>query len=215
MIPVVSVVGSSKAGKTAFLEKAIMGLRNRGYRVAVIKHDSHRFDIDHPGKDSWRMTQAGADVVTISSAEKAAIIRKTTKEMTLDQLTDIVMDDIDIIMTEGYRGADKPKVEVHRHDVSDKILCTEKELLALVTDKRIDMDVPQFTADCADGVVDIIVEKLLRQPAKKEIRLSVNDKHIVLNSFIKDAFINTISGMVSTLHGAENTREIKLTIRLP
>lgn len=215
MIPVVSVVGSSKAGKTAFLEKAVSGLKNRGYRVAVIKHDSHRFDIDHPGKDSWRVTEAGADVIAISSSEKAALIRKTTEEMTLDQLMDIMMDDIDIIMTEGYRGADMPKVEVHRHGVSDKILCNEKELLALVTDKHIDMNVPQFDFDNAGDIVDIIVEKFLNQPKKEDIRLSINGNNIGLNDFVRDVLIETISGMVSTLHGTENARDIRLTIHLP
>lgn len=215
MIPVVSVVGSSKAGKTAFLEKAVSGLKDRGYRVAVIKHDSHRFDIDHPGKDSWRMTEAGADVVAISSSEKAALIRKTNEEMTLDRLMDIVMDDIDIIMTEGYRGADTPKVEVHRRGVSDKILCSKKELLALVTDRRIDMDVPQFDFDNAGDIVDIIEKKFLSQPKNEEIRLSVNGKNIRLNDFVSDALTKTISGMVSNLHGAEDAREIKLVIRLP
>ena len=209
------VVGSSKAGKTAFLEKAVRGLKDRGYRVAVIKHDSHLFDIDHPGKDSWRMTEAGADVVAISSSEKAALIRKTTKEMPLDQLVEVVKDDTDIIMTEGYRGADMPKVEVHRYGVSDKVLCSENELLALVTDRHIDMDVPQFDFDNAGDIVNIIEEKFLSQPENEDIRLSVNGKNIRLNDFVKDALIKTVSGMVSNLHGAEDAREMKLTIRLP
>ena len=215
MIPVISVVGRSNVGKTTFLEKVLKELKNRGYRVAVVKHDSHGFDIDHPGKDSWRLAQAGSDVVVVSSADKMAMVKRPAQELTLDQLADMVMDGVDIIITEGYKGADKPKIEVFRSDISDRILIQEQDLLALVTDKHFDLDVPQFTADYADGVVDLIIKKLLSQPAKEEIRLSVNGKHIVLNSFIKDAFIKTISGMVSILHGTENAREIKLTIRLP
>ena len=215
MIPVISVVGSSGAGKTTLLEKVVKELKSRGYKVAVIKHDSHSFDIDHPGKDSWRLAQAGADVVIISSADKVAMIKKSTKEMTLDQLADMVMDGVDIIITEGYKGADKPKIEVFRSGVSDRILCNERELLALVTGTHFDMDVPQFAADDANGIVDLIIEKFLSRPAEEEIYLSINGSHIGLNSFVNDAFIKTISGMVSTLHGAENAREIKLTMRLP
>ncbi|MFC1875567.1 molybdopterin-guanine dinucleotide biosynthesis protein B [Chloroflexota bacterium] len=215
MIPVISVVGRSNVGKTTFLEKVLKELKNRGYRVAVVKHDSHGFDIDHPGKDSWRLAQAGSDVVVVSSADKMAMVKRPAREMTLDQLADMVMDGVDIIITEGYKGADKPKIEVFRSDVSDKILCSEKELLALVTDKHIDMDVPQFNFDDANGIVDLIIERFLSQPAEEEIYLSVNGNHIGFKSFVKDAFIKTISGMVSTLHGTENTREIKLTIRLP
>ena len=215
MIPVISVVGRSNVGKTTFLEKVVKELKSRGYRVAVVKHDSHSFDIDHPGKDSWRLTQAGADVVAISSADKMAMVKRPARELTLDQLTGIVMDGVDIIITEGYKGADKPKIEVFRSDISDRILSQEQDSLALVTDKHFDLDVPQFTADDANGIVDLIIDKFLSRPAEEDITLYVNGNYIKLKSFIKNAFINTISGMVSTLHGAENTREIKLTIRLP
>jgi len=215
MIPVISVVGRSNVGKTTFLEKVVKELKNRGYRVAVVKHDSHGFDIDHPGKDSWRLAQAGSDVVVVSSADKMAMIKRPARELTLDQLADMVMDGVDIIITEGYKGADKPKIEVFRSDVSDRILSQEQDLLALVTDRHFDLDVPQFTTDDANGIVDLIIERFLSQPVEEEIYLSVNGNHIGLKSFVKDAFIKTISGMVSTLHGTENAREIKLTIRLP
>ena len=215
MIPVISVVGRSNVGKTTFLEKVVKELKNRGYRVAVVKHDSHGFDIDHPGKDSWRLAQAGSDVVVVSSADKMAMVKRPARELTLDQLADMVMDGVDIIITEGYKGADKPKIEVFRSDVSDRILSQEQDLLALVTDRHFDLDVPQFTTDDANGIVDLIIERFLSQPVEEEIYLSVNGNHIGLKSFVKDAFIKTISGMVSTLHGTENAQEIELTIRLP
>jgi len=218
MIPVISFVGSSNSGKTTFLVKVVSELKSRGYRLAVIKHDSHSFEIDYPGKDSWRMTQAGSDVVVVSSADKMAMVKRHTQEMTLNQLVDAVAGWVDIVITEGYKRENKPKIEVHRSGVSDKILCREEELLALVTDKHIDMDVPQFAPDdenCVNNVVDIIVEKILKKPAEADICLSVNGNSIGLKGFVKDAFIKTISGMVSTLHGTENAREIKITIRLP
>jgi len=215
MIPVISVVGSSNTGKTTFLEKVVRELKSRGYGVAVIKHDSHGFDIDRPGKDSWRLAQAGSDVVVLSSADKMALIKKPAEEMTLEQLAEMVMDGVDIIITEGYKGADKPKIEVYRSGFSDGILSRKEEMVALVSDKHFDMDVPQFTADDANGVVDLIVEKFLSQLAEEEISLSVNGNDIGFKPFVRDAFIKTISGMVSTLHGTENAREIKLTIRLP
>ena len=72
----VSFVAKSGTGKTTLLEKVITELKCRGYRVGVIKHDAHRFDIDHPGKDSHRLTLAGADTMLISSPEKLAVIKK-------------------------------------------------------------------------------------------------------------------------------------------
>jgi len=215
MIPIISVVGRSNVGKTTFLEKVVKALKKRGYQVAVIKHDSHGFDIDQPGKDSWRLAQAGSDVVVLSSADKMAMVKRPVRELTLEQLAEMVIEGVDIIITEGYKGADKPKIEVFRSDVSDKILSREQDLLALVTDRHFDLDVPQFTADDANGVVDLIIDKFLNRPAEEKIYLSVNGNHIGLKSFVKDAFIKTVSGMVSTLHGTENAREIKLTIYLP
>jgi molybdopterin-guanine dinucleotide biosynthesis protein MobB len=215
MIPVLSFVGRSNVGKTTLLEKVVRDLKGRGYRLAVIKHDSHSFDIDYPGKDSWRLAQAGSDVVILSSADKMAMIKKPEQELTLDQLQAMVMDGVDIIITEGFKGADKPKIEVFRSRVSDKILTREQELIALVTDKHFDVNVPQFALDDACGVANLIVERFLSQPRGEDISLDVNGNRIGLKPFVKDAFIKTISGMVSTLHGTENAREIKITIRLP
>ena len=72
MIPIVSIVGKSGAGKTTLIEKMIPELKKRGYRVATIKHDVHGFDIDHEGKDSWRHKKAGAHATIISSPWKVA-----------------------------------------------------------------------------------------------------------------------------------------------
>ncbi len=75
-VKAVSFVAKSGTGKTTLLEKVIVRLKERGYRVGVIKHDAHRFDIDHPGKDSHRLTAAGADTMLISSPEKLALVKK-------------------------------------------------------------------------------------------------------------------------------------------
>jgi molybdopterin-guanine dinucleotide biosynthesis protein B len=215
MLPVISFVGRSNVGKTTFLEKVVAGLKQRGYWLAVIKHDVHGFDIDQPGKDSWRFLKAGGDVVALSSPDKMAMVRRPEQELTLEQLTALVMDGVDIIITEGYKGEDRPKIEVFRSDVSDKILSPQNELIALVSDKPFDIDVPQFGFEDVDGVVQLIEERFLSRPAAEDIYLSVNGRDIRLKSFLKDAFIKTIAGMVSSLHGTEDACQIKLTIRLP
>ena len=102
MIPVFSVVGSkSNVGKTTVLCNIIRELKARGYRVATIKHDLHGFDIDHPGKDTWLHAEAGADIVSISSSKKMAIIEKLEEEYTLDEMIEKIKN-VDIIITEGY-----------------------------------------------------------------------------------------------------------------
>jgi molybdopterin-guanine dinucleotide biosynthesis protein B len=161
MIPIVSVVGKSGAGKTTFLEGLIREIKRRGYRLAVVKHDTHGFEIDKPGKDTWRMAQAGTDVVVISSPEKMAMIKKTGRDLPLDEIAQYIGDDVDLILSEGYKREDKPKIEVSRSEVSRELLCTADELLALATDQAFDMDVPQFALDDIVGLVDLLERQVL------------------------------------------------------
>ena len=113
MVPVISFVGYSKSGKTTLLEKVVPELKSLGYRVAFIKHTHHtNFDIDLPGKDTWRLSQAGSDVMVISSAEKLAIIQKVSEELYLNQILELIADKVDVILTEGYKQADTMKIEV-------------------------------------------------------------------------------------------------------
>src|SRR5512137_3181160 len=114
MIPIVSIVGKSGAGKTTLLEKLVRELKRRGHRVATIKHDAHRFDIDHPGKDSYRHFHAGADWTIIASPDKIASVRRLDRELTLDEIAAQVSG-VDIILTEGYKREARRRIEVSRH----------------------------------------------------------------------------------------------------
>ncbi|MDD3677942.1 MAG: molybdopterin-guanine dinucleotide biosynthesis protein B [Dehalococcoidales bacterium] len=215
MIPVISFVGSHNCGKTTILEKVIRGLKQKGYKVAVIKHHKGDFELDIQGKDTWRLSEAGSDVVAISSPQKTAVIKKPEQELTLDRITEMVCDGMDIVISEGYKFDDKPKIEVFRSEVSDRILSDEKDLVALVTDRRFDIDVPQFSFDDADGIVKLIIEKYLANTSPAGVSLIVNGVPLDMKPFIQDMFINTVSGLVAALHGTENAKEIKITVRLP
>jgi molybdopterin-guanine dinucleotide biosynthesis protein MobB len=164
-VPVVSFVGNSGAGKTTFLEKLVHVLKGRGYRIAAIKHDVHNFQIDHPGKDSWRLTRAGCDVVILSSAERLALLEEVRAERTLDQLVDMVSDQADIVLTEGYRGASAQKIEVSRRAHSPALTAALDDLIAIVTDQPFDYDVPQFGLDEASAMADFLEERLVLQPS--------------------------------------------------
>lgn len=159
-IPVISVVGKSDSGKTTLLEKVIRELKQRGIRLAVIKHDAHSFDIDHPGKDTWRHAQAGADIVAISSPGKVAIIEKRQEELTLDGVIEKISG-VDIILTEGYKRGNKPKIEVFRSVMHKELLCQPHELVAIASDIKIDLGVPCYHIDDVASVADEI-EKYIR-----------------------------------------------------
>lgn len=144
--PAVSFVAKSGTGKTTLLEQVITELKVRGWKVGVIKHDAHRFDIDHPGKDSHRLTAAGADTMLISSPEKLALVKKHNASPPIEELIATYFGDVDIIITEGFKKSGLPKIEVHRAERSKTLLCRGGEhdpsLIAVASDEPLELDVP-------------------------------------------------------------------------
>jgi len=131
--PVLSIVGRSNSGKTTLMCELVHALKKKGYRVGTLKHNAHGFDIDQPGKDTWKHREAGADVVMISSSSKVALIEKVQEELSLDNLLKR-FEGVDLVITEGYKRENKPKIEVVRG--SNPPVCREKEdnVLAFVGD---------------------------------------------------------------------------------
>jgi molybdopterin-guanine dinucleotide biosynthesis protein B len=163
-VPVISFVGKSGVGKTTALERVIHEIKARGYRLGTVKHDTHGFEVDRPGKDTWRHAQAGSDVVVISGPSKLALIRQLEAELPLDEVVEL-MGDVDLVITEGYKKGDKPKIEVTRRERGTELLCTKEELIGLMTDHPVDMPVPQFSLDDAVGVVDLLEQLYLMRRA--------------------------------------------------
>ena len=159
-VPIVSLVGQSGSGKTTFLEKLLPELKRRDYRVATVKHDVHGFDIDQPGKDSWRHARAGADAVVISSPRRMALIQRLDEEMSVDDIA-AHLQNVDIVITEGYKRGDKLKIEVSRRARSSELICRQEELIAIVTDQKFPLNVPHFHLDDAAGVADLLEKKFL------------------------------------------------------
>jgi len=162
---VVSFVAKSGTGKTTLLEKVIGELKSRGYRVGVVKHDAHRFDIDHPGKDSYRLTQAGADVMLISSPEKLAMVRRHEESPPVEELLATYFGDMDIVLTEGFKKSQLPKIELHRRERSPTLICRGEEndpcLIAVASDEKLDLDVPVMDLNDPAAVADFIVARFL------------------------------------------------------
>ena len=169
-IPVLSIVGKSKSGKTTLLEKLIPELKLRGYNVATIKHHSHPgFEIDKPGKDTWRHAQAGSVHVILAAPDQIATIRNLEDELSLDEIIDEINDSrsvkipkIDLVLVEGYKNAGKPALEIIRAERSTDLLCEEDQLIAIVTDIHIDIQKPLFGLDEIKLISDFIEEYILR-----------------------------------------------------
>jgi len=162
----VSFVAKSGTGKTTLLEKVIAELKNRGYRVGAIKHDTHRFDIDHPGKDSHRLTAAGADTMLISSPEKLALVKKHQSPPSLDDLIERYFSDVDIVLTEGYKRGNLPKIELHRRERSKTLMCRGDEydpmLLAVASDETLKLDVPVLDLNDSTAIADFVEQTFLK-----------------------------------------------------
>lgn len=160
-VPVVSVVGHSGSGKTTLLEKLVRELKQRGYRLAVIKHHHHRgLQFDTPGKDSHRFVQAGVDHVVLAGPDSAVHIRRFEEEPPVESLLSVIQD-VDLILTEGYKHADTLKIEVNRSETEAPLISDRDSLIAVASDQHLDVDVPRFDLEDAGGLATFIETHLL------------------------------------------------------
>ena len=165
-VTVVAFVAKSNTGKTTLLEQVIREIKDRGYKVGAIKHDAHSFDIDHPGKDSHRLTAAGADTMLIISPEKLALIKKYEAAPPLEEMIATYFSDVDIVLTEGFKTSSLPKIEVNRKERSTTLLCRGEHhdpmLVAVASDQPLTLDVPVLDLNDVKAVADFVEATFLK-----------------------------------------------------
>ena len=156
----IAIVGNSGAGKTTLLERLIPALRRKGLRVGAVKHDAHRFDIDHPGKDSHRLTAAGADTMMITSASMLAMVKRHAASPPIEELLERYFTDMDLVLVEGFRESSLPKIEVHRKEFRRELICrgerNDPSLAAVASDEPLDLDVPVFDLNDPEAIAEFI-----------------------------------------------------------
>jgi molybdopterin-guanine dinucleotide biosynthesis protein MobB len=141
-IPLIGLCAYSGTGKTTLLTRLIPLLKQRNLRVGIVKHAHHNFDIDHPGKDSYELRQAGAEQIAVASRHRIAWIKEyktSSKEPVLaDAISALQTDDLDLIIAEGFKRENFPKIELHRPCLGKPLLCTDDEsIIALATDAEV------------------------------------------------------------------------------
>ena len=160
----VSFVSRSGAGRTTFLEKLVPELKKLGLRVGVLKHHAHATGFDVPGKDTYRLAAAGADIVVGASPVQTAIFIPGDASADLDAVIRRHLTAVDLVLLEGYKRGHYQKIEVYRSDRAgqdgpvDGLLCDADELLAVVTDVKLDLPeaISQFGLDDPAGVATLL-----------------------------------------------------------
>ena len=182
MPPVISIVGPSDSGKTTFLVKLVAELTARGYRIATAKHTSEDISFDKPDKDTWRHLEAGSGATAAVSSTQLALIRRLDTEFKHDDLARLLGEEYDLILTEGFKQGDAPKIEVHRRVTGPRLEGVSK-IIAVATDEPLGEGVRQFPLDDAVPIADFIERDFLK-PQAERLSVYVNGKPLVLSVFL-------------------------------
>ena len=159
---IIGIAGYSGSGKTTLIEKVVPILVREGLRVSLIKHAHHEFDVDQPGKDSYRHRHAGCAEVLVSSSKRWALmheLRGAAEPSLQDQLKHL--SPCDLVIVEGYKNEPIPKIEVHRRSGHTPLLHPEDpQVVAVATDESLDTALPQIDVDDAEALARFLIQYL-------------------------------------------------------
>lgn len=157
MIPIIGFVGYSNSGKTLVVANMIKILSKRGYRVAAIKHASHGYDMDVPGKDSWQHYESGAEKVVLVGPSSYTMHQRCSVLPSLNDVLSTVTG-VDLILLEGFKTESVSKVVIIRKESPSNYLEINSDTLAVVSDMPGDFDVPLFSFEQLDSLADLILD---------------------------------------------------------
>ncbi|MFH1963591.1 MAG: molybdopterin-guanine dinucleotide biosynthesis protein B [bacterium] len=220
MIPVVSIVGRKNSGKTTLIKGVVPELKKKGYRIGIIKHHWHELsleDVDRVGKDTYEHQLCGAEAVVLSASNKLMLFQAVEEHQCIDNISHTYLRNMDIILAEGYKLENKPKIEVFRQEIGrdQGLLCDQKKdnLVAVVSDSEFDITVPCFGLPDYSMVADFLEKKFIQPKKLQTVELTVDGKNIFLNSFVRKIMEKTILGMIITLRGVPETpQKVEVTI---
>ena len=156
-IPIIAFAAYSGTGKTTLIEKVIRCLKEKGLRIAVVKHDAHGIDVDREGKDSWRFTEAGAELSIVNSAQKTACIEK--RELSFKETVSLVHD-VDLIIVEGFKKEPLPQIGISRKATGKGFTADLSRYMAVVTDEEIEAYIPKFGFEDIEKIAEFIMKNM-------------------------------------------------------
>ncbi len=150
--PILGFIGHSNSGKTTLLTKIIQQLTASGLDIGAIKHHHRTFSIDHEGKDSQRFTAAGAKKTIITGPQQTALVEQTPTQIPLEILATKYLDDLDLIIVEGFKQQAIPKIEVQRRELNLPLISLsdnhcDPNLIAVISNDRPVLNLPLFDLD--------------------------------------------------------------------
>ncbi len=160
--PIVAFSAPSGTGKTSYLERLIPELVVRGLRVAAVKHDSHAFQIDRPGKDTHRLRTAGAQRVAICNDRELAVYGDTDPGLSLSELVGRYLGPVDLVLVEGFRREDVPRVLLARRSAPrEPYDATDERVVAVVADRSLPGGKPHFPLDDPAPLAEFLIGRFV------------------------------------------------------
>jgi len=157
---VIGIVGWSGSGKTSLLIQLLPILRAKGLKVSTMKHAHHRFDVDRPGKDSFRHREAGASEVLVVTSSRWVLMHESREESepSIESLIER-MTPVDLLLIEGFKTHSHPKLEIHRESEGKPLLCPEDpEIVAVATDQPLSgLEIPQLDLNDPPAIAEFIL----------------------------------------------------------
>jgi molybdopterin-guanine dinucleotide biosynthesis protein MobB len=156
------VAGWKNAGKTGLMERLVAEITRRGFTVSTVKHAHHSFDVDHPGKDSFRHREAGAAEVLLASRNRVALMQelRDAPEPPLSELL-ARLRPVDLVLVEGYKRDAHPKVEAHRAATGNPLIAPEDPTIrAVASDVPLSLDRPVFDLNDTAAIADFILSEV-------------------------------------------------------
>ncbi|WP_282149527.1 bifunctional molybdopterin-guanine dinucleotide biosynthesis adaptor protein MobB/molybdopterin molybdotransferase MoeA [Vibrio diabolicus] len=207
-IPILGFAAYSGTGKTTLLEALLPKLTEAGLRIGMLKHAHHNFDVDKPGKDSYRLRKAGASQMLIASRNRFALMTETPEaEAEFEYLlTRFDEDKLDVVLVEGCKNIAFPKIELHREEVGKPWLYPHDEnIIAIASDSaELDSELPQMNINDLDAIAQFVLQYVQDAKAPKS-----KEKDAACCDTLSRAFLSVVQGQEKILSLVNTVSEIE------
>jgi molybdopterin-guanine dinucleotide biosynthesis protein B len=211
---IVSFVGYKKSGKTTLVERIIPILKSKGYKIGVLKYTGEGLPEETEGKDTAKFRAAGAETVGLCGDDHFTLFKAGGHPaLPLDRLAAFFFPEADLVVTEGFKKQPFPKIALLSEGQEEKLLAEVKGVvLATVGPKPFREDLPHFQPEEAEGIVDLLEKRFLKERHEPRIRVWLDGKRIPMKDFVQDIIIQGIMGMLGTLRGFIPAGRVDITL---